>query len=238
MNPNNACCKHFHSFGKGSELVNVTYTGDVVIGTRLNNKGEIFFEADLSPSLESADPNLASIKLDSAVASKWGVDKLERYAGKVRDTILSKKSVNADFLDGNLIVFDGYFSVLWMPTRQHVFFSRPKSETIVKLMRDSISVEDETENMRNHVSKCFDKNIDEAFIRPSCDRATPLDPFRRIARESDLAAAKEETQILYNEIPVHKIPQESDKIYQSFWDFHKWMNYIDKALKPNELENN
>jgi hypothetical protein len=92
--------------------------------------------------------------------------------------------------------------------------------------------------MRNHVSKCFDKNIDEAFIRPSNDGATPLDPFRRIAREADLAAAKEETQILYNEIPVREIRQESDKIHQSFWDFHKWMNYIDKALKPNELENN
>jgi len=226
-----------NSFGKGSELVNVTYTGDVMIGTRLKNKGGVCFESDLSPSIESAHPNLAPIKLDSSVASKWGVEKLERYAGKARDT-LSKRSANTDFLDGNLIVFDGYFSFLWIPTRQHVFFSRPKSETIVKLMRDSISAEDETANMMNHVSKCFEKNIDEAFVRPSNDREAALDPFRRIAREADLAAAKEETQIIYDEFPVREIPQESDKIHQSFWGLHKWMNYIEKVLKPNELENN
>lgn len=99
-------------------------------------------------------------------------------------------------------------------------------------MRDSISQEDEIENMRSHVSKCYEKNIDEAFIRPSADGAATSEPFRRIAREADLAAAKEETQIVYEDFPVHEIPRASTETtnHQSFWIFHKWMCYIDKAL--------
>jgi predicted ABC-class ATPase len=100
-------------------------------------------------------------------------------------------------------------------------------------MRDYISQEDEIDNMKRHVSKCFEKNIDEAFIRRSIDSVTDLEPFRRIAREQDLQAAKEDTQIIYKAFEIHQTSIDA-KDQQSFWDFHRWMNYIDKALNPDE----
>ena len=129
-------------------------------------------------------------------------------------------------------MFDGYFSFLWIPTRQHVFFSRPKPETILSLLRDRISEDDEISNMREHLSKCYDKDISEAFIRPNFIRRS--EPFRRIASEADLLAAKEETKIDHDIFSL--VTHKKGKQNQSFWDFHKWMVYIDKTLNPNEME--
>ena len=237
----------FSSFGHGSELVNVTYTGDTIIGHRLNQPDQLFFEADLSPPAanDAKDRNLKPINLNSSEASKWGVDKLERYSGQIRDTLTKSApdTLSGDLLQGNIIMFDGYFSFLWVPTRQHVFFSRPKPDTVLSMMRDQISVEDEVENMRSHLSKCFDKNIDEAFMAPSI--APESEPFRRISTKHDLKWAKQETQIIYEDhLPLHEIPKVNEanpinplgKSSQSFLDFHKWMTYIEKALNPNELE--
>jgi len=101
-------------------------------------------------------------------------------------------------------------------------------------MRDYISQEDEIDNMKRHVSKCFEKNIDEAFIRRSIDSVPDLEPFRRITREQDLVAANEKTQIINKIFEIRQASIDA-KDQRSFWDFHKWMNYIDKALNPDEI---
>eukprot|EP00557_Chaetoceros_sp_GSL56_P013907 CAMPEP_0176484192 /NCGR_PEP_ID=MMETSP0200_2-20121128/4323_1 /TAXON_ID=947934 /ORGANISM="Chaetoceros sp., Strain GSL56" /LENGTH=506 /DNA_ID=CAMNT_0017880649 /DNA_START=798 /DNA_END=2318 /DNA_ORIENTATION=+ len=283
------------NFGQGSELVNVTYSGDTMIATRLSAPDHFLFQADLSPlDLRSGSAQFAPpVPMDKLAVTKWGIDKLERYPGKAVQTggrgtrgnnnyynnrMGSSKTAkdvninnnnnnnNSNLVDGNLIMFDGYFSFLWMPTRQHVFFSRPKPELVLKLLRDAISEEDEMENMRRHLTKCFNKGIEEAFIRPpvTMHDGYIMEPFRRISRESDLLAAQEEIQIVYEhrEEQRENSPQlqggsnnnklsniagigmststtaGSSKPHQSFWDFHKWLHYIDQAMKPNEMENN
>ena len=143
-------------------------------------------------------------------------------------------------------MFEGYFSFLWIPTRQHVFFSRPKQHRIMELLRDCISKEDELTNMKDHVSRCFEKDIDEAILRPTklaegSDDDEPPEPFRRIATESDLTQARLDTRIVYEDFPLHEFARktmdpDADKQSQSFWTFHKWMNYIDTALNPTEME--
>ena len=234
------------SFGDGAELVNVTYVDDTLLATRLKQPDNVFFQADLSPKqYESVeDKNVNPIKLDQSSSSKWGVEKLDRYPGEGRDA-LNKKPWNADPIDGNLIMFDGYFSFLWVPTRQHVFFSRPKQHRIMELLRDCISKEDELLNMRDHVSRCFEKNIDDAILRPSKESANKPEPFRRIATESDLQNARQETRIVYEDFPLHDftrnkaVDPDGDRQSQSFWAFHRWMNYIDSAMKPdNEIGGN
>jgi hypothetical protein len=130
------------NFGEGSELVNVTYSGDTLTAYRIKGKssGEdvpVLFEADLSPQVEPAS-SLSPIQLEKSTASKWGVDKLERYSGQGCHPS-GKKSQAGDFVDGNLIMFHGYFSFLWIPTRQHVFFSRPTPDMVFRLMSDIIS---------------------------------------------------------------------------------------------------
>jgi hypothetical protein len=226
-----------------------------MIATRLSAPEHFLFQADLSPmDIRSGDAQFAPpIPMDKSAVTKWGIDKLERYPGKAMHTHKSKTATTSkeiNLVDGNLIMFDGYFSFLWIPTRQHVFFSRPKPELVLKLLRDVISEKDEIENMRHHLTKCFKKGIEEAFIRPEVVQDGFVEPFRRISRESDLLAAQEEIQIVYetkeenssinnksnNNSKLSSFP--GSKPHQSFWDFHKWLHYIDKAMKPNEMENN
>lgn len=237
-----------------------------MIATRLNSPEHFLFQADLSPmdTRSSSAQYTAPIPIDKSAVSKWGIDKLERYPGKaihprtnsrsnnnkVSSSSSSKEEIN--LMDGSLIMFDGYFSFLWILTRQHVFFSRPKPELVLKLMRDTISEQDEIENMRHHLTKCFKKGIEEAFIRPSVGvHGGVVEPFRRISRESDLLAAQEEIQIVYetgedkssltnsgDKFSGIGISSTNKALHQSFWDFHKWLHYIDKVMKPNEMENN
>lgn len=211
----------------------MTYTGDTMIAYRTSGKetdtdeNDVVFRADLSPTAEKKP--LSPINLQGSSASKWGTKQLERYSGEGHDP--KAKSANDEgFVDGNLILFDGYFSFLWIPTRKHVFFSRPKPELIMHMMRDTISLDDEMENMRDHLSRCYDKGIDEAFIFPTKSESAP-EPFRRIATESDLLAAEEETEI---EKKYPLIVNKDVSNVQSFLGFHRWMDYIDKTLNSKE----
>lgn len=240
---------------EGSELVNVTYTGDTLIaysatGTALN-RGRIIMKVDLSPvkppttstsgttSKKDQQKNLAPIQLQGQAANKWGAQQLERYAGEGHDP-KARSSNDEGFVDANLIMSDGYFSFLWIPTRKHVFFSRPKPELIMHMMRDSISIDDELENMKDHLTRCYDKGIEAAFVRPSTsEMQSSAEPFRRIATESDLEAAKEETKVATREFAIPGLlgkDKDGDTAAsaQAFWGFHKWMNYIDKTLKSKE----
>ena len=252
-----------HSFGEGSELVNVTYTGDTLIAYRATgtalNRDRALMKADLSPVIKPTNTrtatstsattstsgkkdqkkSLAPIQLQGQAANKWGAQQLERYAGEGHDP-KARSSNDEGFVDANLIMFDGYFSFLWIPTRKHVFFSRPKPELIMHMMRDSISIDDELENMKDHLTRCYDKGIEAAFVRPSpSEMQSSAEPFRRIATESDLEAAKEETKVATKEFAIPGLlgkDKDGDTATsaQAFWGFHKWMNYIDKTLKSKE----
>lgn len=182
------------------------------------------FEADLGPkTLLKEGGQLSSIQVSGAASSKWGMEKLDRFSGKGQ--MVYEEGASMKFVDGQLITFESYFSFLWVPSRRHIFFSRPSSEMVMQEMRDTISEDDELQNTREHLSRCFDKSIDTAFIRPTVQERP--DPFRRIQRQEDLVTASEETEVVMNHAVTSLI--NTDKY--SFWDLHKWKTYIDSVLK-------
>lgn len=214
-------------FGEhGSELINVTYTGDILTATKITGdkhvpRGQVSFTVDLSPTVSSSNiTGLTPIELSDMAASVWGTDSLPRYLGKGH--IATKGFKNNRFVDGQLIMFDGYFSFLWNPTKQNIFFTRPPQNLIFSLMRDILSEEDEVDNMRKHLTRCFDKDISDAFVLPKIDNAP--DPFKRIQLQADLNAALEE-KILEN--------YDADLTSQ----MKKWMTYIDEVLTDNKGNN-
>jgi hypothetical protein len=240
-------------------LINVTYHGDTMIATQVGTtfnptnpdtgniaattEKTIILQADLSPQFEKKE-SLKPISLSGITASKWGTKHLERYPGQGFPlTSTNSKGVQGASSEGQLIMFDGFFSFLWIPTRQHVFFHRPEPNVLLKLLRDSISKDDEAENTIMHLNRCFQKNIDEAFLGVKSQKGNEdPEPFRRIATEADLETAMRDTQIVYdhNSFPVHKISnlggwmdKEQNDMISSFLNFHRWMNYVDRALKPN-----
>lgn len=217
---------------RDSLIVNVTYAGDNLIATVVKEnkhdlpRDEVAFEAYLGPkTLTQEGGQLSSIQVSGAASTKWGMDKLDRFTGKGRMVYEDGRAIKT--VDGQLITFDSYFSFLWVPSRRHIFFSRPTSEMIMQEMRDTISEDDELQNTREHLLLCFDKSIDTAFIRPTDEERQRPDPFRRIQRREDLATASEETEVVIN----HAVTSLIDTDKYSFWDLHKWKAYIDSVLK-------
>lgn len=99
-------------------------------------------------------------------------------------------------VDGQLVMFEDYFSFTWVPMKYTVFFSRPSAKLTIDLLRDVVSKEDEIDNMRDHISRCFEK--DAAVVRghdSSSDNAHDEElpsPFRRILRDDDVLSITEE----------------------------------------------
>jgi hypothetical protein len=55
----------------------------------------------------------------------------------------------------------------------------------MRLLRDIVSKEDEVENMRNHVARCFDMDMEACLARLQ-DPNSNFEPFRRIATQDEL----------------------------------------------------
>jgi hypothetical protein len=73
-----------------------------------------------------------------------------------------------------MIIFENdQFSFVWIPTKHHVF-TRPLPEmTTLKLLRDTSSKEDEIDNMRSHIVRCFDMDM------TTCIATSNFEPLRR-----------------------------------------------------------
>lgn len=218
--------------------MNVTYTGDTLVATKVTGdcsipNGEVLFRADLFPLPNGKPEDLNPIQLTGSAASKWGVDKLERYSGEGREssTDTNKK---AKFEEGQLIMFDGYFSFLYLPTKRHIFFSRPSSELVLELMRSVISVEDaEVESMKEHIEMCFQKDIEEPTYSQSRRERKPWDGTANNSVQSLWELPSSSPKNEYHQW----LPRSSktDAAF-SFLSFHKWMSYIDDALKSPKAE--
>jgi hypothetical protein len=122
----------------GYEMINVTYVGDTLIafkvtGDRNVPRGEISFQADLSPpairrlreiksvggkSKKSKDRDgkqkpLEPIVLTEKAANKWGTRQLPRYRGLGQ--VAEEGFHNHRWMDGQLIIIgDDYFSFAWV----------------------------------------------------------------------------------------------------------------------------
>lgn len=92
-----------------------------------------------------------------------------------------------------------------------------------------ISDEDEVENMREHLTRCYD--LDSMTPPPERRRSRrarkdpPVDSFRRIHRQSDL-------EVLSQRFDADS-KATSGSIFQ-FWRASKWRKYIDRVLGNDE----
>ena len=199
------------SFGEhGHELINVTYVGDTLLAAKVSGdenvpRGQVSFTADLAPKNESVlEPLRLSLDQSSSTATK-----LPRFPGKGQ--VAKPGFVDHKFVDGQLVMFDAHFSFVWIPTRHHVLFRRPTPEQIISLLRDPISKEDEVENMRSHVERCFGMDMTESLARQESN-ALDSEPFRRIPTKEDLKLFEQEA---------------TGSRRFNFWNGFRWSKYFD-----------
>jgi Cyclin D1 binding domain len=166
---------------------------------------------------------LPPIELSSESAEKWGIPNLSRYVGK--GASLSPNSKVTKFVEGQLIMFDNHFSFVWLPSRQHVFFGRPSPEVVIRLLRDTISKEDEIDNMRQHLEVCLELDWTTSIARTLSDIGDQS--FRRISRKEDIKQMHEESA-------------SSKQIgFSQVFNVQKWKDYLDNVLNRDAKgENN
>jgi hypothetical protein len=122
-------------------------------------------------------------------------------------------------------MFDRRFSFVWIPTRHHVLFRRPTPEQTLALMRDTLSKEDELENMREHLMLCLSLEMTDSLARVVAGQ-TSNEPFRRISREKDL-------KLMENEIQG---AQDRSNRFK-FWNVHKWPAYMIDGVLGHDKKN-
>jgi hypothetical protein len=200
------------------ELINVTYTGDTLIATKLTGdenvpRGQTSFSSDLSPSNStSLEPLKVSFDREAS--------QLMRYLGKGQ--IAKRGFTNKKFVEGQLVMFDKHFSFVWIPTRHHVLFRRPTPEQTISLLRDIIAKEDEVENMRAHLTRCLDMDMTDSLARFHANKGQ--EPFRRIMCSDELEAIEMKAKGC-------KLPSTNNNhVAFNFWHIHKWRGYIDRVL--------
>jgi hypothetical protein len=196
----------------GDTLLATKATGDVNVP-----RGEISFSADFSP--RRGTPTLEPLKLSFDKSSPASTTKLPRFAGKGQ--IAKPGFVDHKYVDGQLILFERHFSFVWIPTKHHVLFRRPTPEQTIELLRDIISKEDEMENMREHLARCFDM-VWSSLAQQHAEEET--EPFRRIALKQDLEGLEQE-----------KSPTLEPKTSFNFWQVGKWRQYIGDVLRDDSI---
>lgn len=145
----------------GYEMINVTYHGDTLIaqkvtGTKNVPKGQVTFEVDLSPRMmDDKDEFLEPIELGENAARQWGCKYLQRFSG--RGQVASEGYLDSQWIDGQLIMVNEYFSFAWLPIGHQVFFGRPTPELILKLMKDEKRSETGDCTVRAHLEKCWEE---------------------------------------------------------------------------------
>ncbi|KAG7357066.1 protein of unknown function DUF3506 containing protein [Nitzschia inconspicua] len=200
----------------GTQLINITYSGDEMIATKCtgdNNvpRGEVTFTANLEPRNSSDLPPIQLI-------SEHRKGEFRRFPGKGQ--VSRRGFKDHRYVEGQLILFENQFSFVWIPTKHHVLFHRPSPEMTLKLLRNTISKEDEIENMRDHISKCFNMDLSTAIARQQ--HAASIDePLRRIPLQEDL----EEAERRIKEANRGNI----------FYQMSKWRDYIDQVLDNKKL---
>jgi len=150
----------YYRYGEhGYEMINITYVGDVlhaykVTGDKNVPKGEISFKVDLSTNYEQ-NRLLEPIELGETAAKQWGSKFLSRFAGKGQ--VASEGYMNAQFIEGQLILVNEFFSFAWVPIGHQVFFGRPSPELTLKLLRQAEENSDSLDTSRTHLTRCMEE---------------------------------------------------------------------------------
>jgi hypothetical protein len=195
----------------GTQVVNITYTGDELIATKVIGdrnvpRGEVTFTVSLEPSNVSALPPIQLI-------SDARKGEFRRFPGKGQ--VSRRGFKDHRYVEGQMILFDNQFSFVWIPTKHHVLFQRPSPEMTLKLLRNTISKEDELQNMREHISRCFNMDLSTAIARQQ-DAVHMDEPLRRITTQEELEEAE-------------KRAKETNR-GNIFYQMSKWREYIDQVL--------
>lgn len=194
----------------GTQLVNVTYIGDTLVATKVTGdrnvpRGQITFTVNLQKT--SVIPPFQLSTTDQSNGD------YRQFPG--RGQVSRKGFKDHRFVEGQMGLIEDNFSFVWVPTKHNVLFSRPSPETTLKLLRDTISKEDEIENMREHIACCFDMDMTTCLARQQ--DPTNFEPLRRITLQKDLDKAEDEIK--------------NRKKERSFlWQLHQWKKYIDQTL--------
>jgi hypothetical protein len=143
------------------KIINVTYQGDVLLaskvtGTKNVPKGHVTFEVDLSPDVvASQEEVLEPIELGEGAAKQWGCKYLQRFSGKGQ--VAADGYHDSQWIDGQLIMVNEYFSFAWLPIGHQVFFGRPTPELILKLMKDEKQKDNSGCSDRAFLEKCWEE---------------------------------------------------------------------------------
>eukprot|EP00531_Pseudo-nitzschia_arenysensis_P012804 CAMPEP_0116124474 /NCGR_PEP_ID=MMETSP0329-20121206/5299_1 /TAXON_ID=697910 /ORGANISM="Pseudo-nitzschia arenysensis, Strain B593" /LENGTH=382 /DNA_ID=CAMNT_0003618455 /DNA_START=230 /DNA_END=1378 /DNA_ORIENTATION=- len=166
---------------QGYEMINVTYVGDtlyahkVTSGTKHVPRGAETFRVDLAPQFKKSNHNrehfvgeipqeedqnevLSPIELGDSAAQQWGCKYLQRFAGQGQ--VASEGYQDSQWMEGQLIMVNEYFSFAWLPIGHQVFFGRPTPELILKLMKDETkreTVDDPLSPARSFLEKCWEE---------------------------------------------------------------------------------
>jgi len=101
---------------------------------------------------------LSPIELGDSAAKQWGCKFLQRFAGQGQ--VASEGFQDSQWMEGQLILVNEYFSFAWLPIGHQVFFGRPTPELILKLMKDENkrgSVNDHLSPARSFLEKCWEE---------------------------------------------------------------------------------
>lgn len=146
-----------HRFGdQGYEMINVTYIGDTIKAYKVTGdqnvpKGELSFSVNLSPTENLLEP----IELGTAAAQQWGAQFLSRFGGEGQ--VAAEGFVNPQFIEGQLILVNDFFSFAWVPLGHQVFFGRPSAELTLKLLRESQEGSSEIDQQRAYLKRCMEE---------------------------------------------------------------------------------
>jgi hypothetical protein len=180
-------------------LVATKTTGDTNVP-----RGQVSFTADLSPSRHNNETTVT------------------RYQGQGQ--VAQHGFVQHKFVNGHLLLqehsiytsdTDSYkgFSFVWYAERQHkVVFQRPTPQQTLNLLRDTLSREDELENMRTHLTRCLDLDATDALARQHAGKLDD-EPFRRIRRLDEL--------------------EQDDPVPKKEWGL--WRRYLSEGIWKNIL---
>lgn len=143
----------------GYEMINITYVGDTILAFKVTGdqnvpKGELSFSVDLSPMSENK-PFLEPVELGDAAARQWGAKYLSRFSGKGQ--VAGVGYTNAQFIEGQLILVNDFFSFAWVPIGHQVFFGRPTADLTLKLLRESQQGKTEMDKARAHLTRCMEE---------------------------------------------------------------------------------
>lgn len=138
----------------GFEMINVTYVGDALVAHKVTGektvpKGEVSFTVNLSPKAQQHRALLEPIELGKEAAQQWGTKYLQRFPGKGQ--VAAEGFTNSQFVEGQLILVNQYFSFAWLPIAHQVFFGRPSPELILRLLREEITDD------RAHLERCIEE---------------------------------------------------------------------------------